>query len=112
VPSLAPSLPPSSFCAKARQQLGTFSGMFWTLSLCCLVRKGVREGGREGGRVEIRCDSQDVLISSSLPPSLPPSVPRPASGGVRHDLTLQQHCLFFAAGAGKEGGKAGGREGD
>jgi len=39
------------------------------------------------------------------PPFLPSLLP---PGGVRHDLALQQHRLFFAAGTGKEGGREGG----
>ncbi|KAM3569251.1 hypothetical protein VYU27_008651 [Nannochloropsis oceanica] len=44
MPSLAPfPLPshlPSSLCGKARQQMKSFSAMFWTLALCCLAVYG------------------------------------------------------------------------
>lgn len=79
MPSLAPSpLPshlPSSLCGKARQQMKSFSAMFWTLALCCLVRKGGEEGGKKGGRgargVELSRARPRVLIFSSFPFPLP-----------------------------------------
>ena len=113
LPSLVPSLPPShpsssasssSFCGKARQQLGTFSGMFWTLSLCCLVRQGGTKGGREGGDVELQCDGQDVPTFSSLPP---PS--RWCTARSCPSTTSPLLCCRYGEG-GREGGRVVGME--